>query len=104
MSPADLAALKSRIEAALAESAKEFGGGMVPAKGPARIVTPIDRAWALVNVDDTRAVLTDHAVKLLGGKDLVVTVNEDEIVIGSATAKAATPAAPSPAPPAAPAQ
>ncbi|AGA28381.1 hypothetical protein [Singulisphaera acidiphila] len=82
MTAEDLATLKARIEAALADSVKEFGDRPGPAAGPTRIAMPLARAWALANLEDTRALLTDRAVSLLTEtKNLVVTLTEQEIVI-----------------------
>lgn len=101
MSPADLAALKSRIESALAESVKEFGGGTVPSPRLAKLAMPLDRAWALVNADDARAILTDNAVRAMGGTAFTVTVDDAGITIEPA-AKPAAPVATPPATPATP--
>lgn len=77
MTPADIETLKARIEAALVDSAAEFGTNARPEKAPSRYAVSFDLlACHLVNHDDTRAVLTDAAVKQLGGRVFTVTLEE----------------------------
>ena len=84
MTPEDCTVLKRRIETALAESIRELGEGRRPSDPLTRFVLGIDRAWALVNHDDTRAVLTDNVVLAMGEGPFDVAVDEAEIVIEAA--------------------
>jgi hypothetical protein len=84
MTHADIEDLRARIKAALAASAEEHGRARHPKDAPDRHVVPFDAmACHLVNHDDTRAVLTDPAVKALGGREHAVEISptRDEIVI-----------------------
>lgn len=81
MTPEDCVILKQRIETALAESVKDLGEGRRPSDPLTRFVLGIDRAWALVNHSDTRAVLADNIVLAMGGGEFAVTVSPHEIVI-----------------------
>jgi hypothetical protein len=84
MTPDDLAELQTRIETALADSAKEFGTDDRPDDRAATYVLPFEMACHLVNHDDTRAVLTDAAVRRLGGRTFSVAIENDvQITIGA---------------------
>jgi hypothetical protein len=82
MTHADVEHLRARIKAALAESAEEFGKGR-PKAGTYYTVPFEDTACHLVNHDDTRTVLTDPAVKALGGRGFTLEISptRNEIVI-----------------------
>jgi hypothetical protein len=69
MSPSDLAELQERIDTALAASAEEYGSDERPDDAhDAYVVDFESTACHLVTHDDTRAALTDPAVRKLGGR------------------------------------
>lgn len=105
MNPKDMATLKTRVETALADSAKEFGGKPGKPKRPSKVVLSMDLAFGLVNHDDTRAILTDRAVKAIGGTEFTVTVDDTGVTIaGIAPAPAKPEPTPTPVPTPAPAE
>lgn len=84
MTHADIEHLRSRIKAALAASAEEHGRAAHPRGAPDRHVVPFeDTACHLVTHDDTRVILTDPAVRALGGREHHVEISptRNEIVI-----------------------
>lgn len=91
----DQAKLKTLIESALAESVAVLKPGPRGSSSPTIYRLPFSQAWALVDVANIRAVLTDRAVKALQGTAFSVTVDPNGITI---TPVAASPAAPISAP------
>jgi len=76
MNDADKAALKARIDEALAASMKESGTLPTPKGAPLNVHMPMDGVWALVTLEDVRFLLTDRAVRTLGGHAFAVTVDD----------------------------
>jgi len=81
MNDADKAALKTRVEEALAASVKALGTLPTPKHAPANVTFHMDRAWSLVTPEDTRFLLTDPAVRTLGGGGFAVTVDDGGVTI-----------------------
>jgi hypothetical protein len=82
MTHADIEHLRSRIKTALAESIEEHGKGK-PRAGTYYTVPLEDTACHLVTHDDTRTILTDPAVKALGGTGFTLEISptKNEIII-----------------------
>ena len=93
MTPEDQAKLKAHVEQALAASVKALG--TLPRQPADSVRMPMDRCWALVNVESTQATLTDRAVRAMGGTAFTVTVDDTGVTIAP---QAAPVPAPAPAP------